>query len=187
MNITEENINQAFRLKEIDETENDFIEEIKQNELLGKKHKRVCKILNYTKHLSILASTVTGHVFISAFASLIGISVGIASSVATIKICIINAKVKKHQSIIIRAKKKKQNKIALLGKTKLNTVGVLTSKALVNSNISHYEFATIDNVLKVFNEMKKEINIIPVFKKESKNCLKAQSQVWGNIWQIKAL
>ena len=176
MNITEENVSQAFRLKEIDETKNDFIEEIKQNELLGKKHKRVCKILNYTKHLSILASTVTGHVFISAFASLIRISVGIASSVATIKICIINAKVKKHQSII-RAKKKKQNKIALLGKTKLNTVGVLTSKALVNSNISHYEFATIDNVLKVFNEMKKEINIIPVFKKESKNCLKAQSQV----------
>ena len=46
-NITEKNIDQE--LKEIDKTRNYFIEEIKQNELIIKKHKKVFKILNYTK------------------------------------------------------------------------------------------------------------------------------------------
>ena len=32
-----------------------FNKEIKQNELLSKKHKKICKILIYIKHLLILA------------------------------------------------------------------------------------------------------------------------------------
>ena len=40
----EENISQEFRLKNIDERRNYFIEEIKQNELISKKDKKVCKI-----------------------------------------------------------------------------------------------------------------------------------------------
>ena len=31
---------------------------MKQSKLISKKHKKVCKILNYTKHLVILTSTV---------------------------------------------------------------------------------------------------------------------------------
>ena len=38
--MTEENISQEFRLKNIDETRNCFIEEINQNELMSKKHKK---------------------------------------------------------------------------------------------------------------------------------------------------
>ena len=37
--IVEENINQEFRLKNIDETKYYFIEEINQNELMSKKYK----------------------------------------------------------------------------------------------------------------------------------------------------
>ena len=33
-----------MRLKEINETRNYFIEEIKQNELISKNHKKVCKL-----------------------------------------------------------------------------------------------------------------------------------------------
>ena len=44
--MVEENISQEFRLKNIDETRNYFFEEIKQNELMSKKHKKVCTILN---------------------------------------------------------------------------------------------------------------------------------------------
>ena len=60
----------------------------------------VCKILNYTEHLLTLASTVTGCVSISAFASRVGIPVGIASSTATIKISVITAITKKCKSKI---------------------------------------------------------------------------------------
>ena len=73
MNMAEENIDQEFRLKEIDEKRNNFVEEIKQNELISRNHKKICKILNYTEHLLILASTVTGCVSISAFASFVSI------------------------------------------------------------------------------------------------------------------
>ena len=43
----EENISQEFKLKNIDETGNYFIEKINQNELMSKKHKKVCRVLNY--------------------------------------------------------------------------------------------------------------------------------------------
>ena len=43
-NMTEENINQGFRLKTIYETRNHFIEQKKKNESICKKHKKVCKL-----------------------------------------------------------------------------------------------------------------------------------------------
>ena len=39
------------------ETENYFLEEIKQNELTSRKHKKVCTTLNYIENFLILAST----------------------------------------------------------------------------------------------------------------------------------
>ena len=107
-------------------------------------------ILNFL----ILGSTITGCVSISAFASLVGIPIGIASSAVELKICIITATTKKYKSII--KKKKKHDKIVLLVKSKLNSVEILISKALIDSVISHYEFALI-YVLKDSNKMKKEI------------------------------
>ena len=34
-------------MKNVDETKNYFIEEINQNELMSKKHKKVCRVFNY--------------------------------------------------------------------------------------------------------------------------------------------
>ena len=45
----------------------------------------------------------------------------------------------------------------MLAKSKLNSVEVLVSKALIDSIISHDEFALINNVLKEYSEMKEEI------------------------------
>ena len=87
--MSEENIGQEFRSKEIDKTRNYSVEEMKQIELISKKHKKICNILQYSEHLLVLASTNTGCVSISAFASLVGIPVGIASSAITIKISVI--------------------------------------------------------------------------------------------------
>ena len=69
-----------FRLKEINKTRNYLIEEIKQNKLINKKEKKVCRILKYTEHLLILASTLSGCVSIFSVASLIGVPVGMSSS-----------------------------------------------------------------------------------------------------------
>ena len=75
-----------------------------------------------------LASTVTGYVSISAFASLVAFHVGIMSSAVEIKICENTAEIKKYKSII-KKKKKKHDKIISLGKDKLNNIEVLISKA----------------------------------------------------------
>ena len=56
---------------------NYLIEEIIQNELISEKHKMICTTLNYIEHFLVVASTITGYVSISAFASLIGITMQI--------------------------------------------------------------------------------------------------------------
>ena len=52
-NMVEENISQEFRFKNIDETRNYFLEEIKQNELMSRKHKKVRTTLNYIEDFLI--------------------------------------------------------------------------------------------------------------------------------------
>ena len=77
--MAEENISQEFRLKNIDETRNYLIEEINRNELMSKKHRKVCTIINYIEHFLILASAITGPISISVFASLVGIPIEITN------------------------------------------------------------------------------------------------------------
>ena len=95
--MSKEKISQEFRLKEIDETKNDVIEEIKQHELSSKKHKKVSKTLIYIEHLLILASTATGCVSFFAFSSLTGISAIAAITAIKIKICAIIVIIKKYK------------------------------------------------------------------------------------------
>ena len=86
---------------------------------------------------------------------LVDIPIRIASSAIGLKICPISAGIKKYKSLV--KKKKKYGKIVLLAKSKLNSKEVLIFKASVDSNISHDEFVLINNVLKEFCDMKKEI------------------------------
>ena len=74
----------------ITEIRNYLVKEINWNELMSKKHKKVCRVLNYVEQSLILISTITGCVFISAFASLVGILIGITSSAIGLKISAIN-------------------------------------------------------------------------------------------------
>ena len=48
----------------------------------------------------------------------------------------------------------------MLAKSKLNSIEVLISKTLIDSNISHDEFVLINNVLKEYEEMKEEVKIL---------------------------
>ena len=69
-------------MKNIDKTRNYFLEEIKQNELMSRKHKEVFTALNYIEYFLILVSIITRCISISAFAfaSLLVFPVGITSS-----------------------------------------------------------------------------------------------------------
>ena len=76
-------------------------------------------------------------------ASLNGVPIEIMSSVIRLKIRAITAGITKYESII-KKKKKEHDKIVLLAKSKLNTIEVLTSKALIDSVTSHDEFVLIN-------------------------------------------
>ena len=104
---------------------------------MSRKREKVCTNLNYIEHFLILASTITGSVSISNFASLYGIPTGIMNFAIGTRItgfaigtknCAIATRIKMHKSII-KKKKKKHDKIALLEKSKLNNIEILISKA----------------------------------------------------------
>ena len=119
--MVEENISQEFRLTNIDETRNYLIEEINRNDLMSKKHKKVCTPLNCIEHFLILGSTITGCISISAFTSLVGIPIEIMSSERRLKMCAITAPIKNYKTIL-KKKKKRHDKIVLLAKSKVNSI-----------------------------------------------------------------
>ena len=84
---------------------------------MSKKHKKVCTTLNYIEHFLILASAITECISISAFASLIGIPIGITSSAVGLKICAVTAGIKKLSQ---QLKEKKRRMIKYYCKQNLN-------------------------------------------------------------------
>ena len=146
--MLEENTNQEFTLSKIDYIRNYLIEEIYQNKLMSKKHKKVVKIF------LVVVSTIIGWVSI-LIASLVSILIGIMNCAIRLKTCAITAAIKSYKPII-KKKKKKHDKIVLLAKSKLNRIEVLISKALIDSNISRNEFVMINNKLQEFYDIKEE-------------------------------
>ena len=84
-----------------------------------------------------------------------------------LKICAITAGITKYKPII-KKKKKKHDEIVLLAKTKLNSMQLLTSKALIKSYISRDKFFLVNNVFKKYDEMKEGINNFKDFNISSK-------------------
>ena len=95
--MVEENISQEFRFKNINEARNHFLKDTEQNELMRKKHKKVCTILNCIENFLILAATITGCISVSTFTSLLCIPLEITSSAIRLKTC---AKVVPQTSIV---------------------------------------------------------------------------------------
>ena len=77
--------------------------------ILSEKHKEVCKDSNCSEHFLVFISAISGCVLILAFASLVGVPVGITSSAVGLKTCTLTAGIKKFKSI--NKKKKEKSKI----------------------------------------------------------------------------
>ena len=70
-----------------------------QNELIGKRHEKVCTTLNYIEDF-LIALTVIGCISIFGFTSLVVILIRITSSAKGLKIFTIIVGIKKYKSII---------------------------------------------------------------------------------------
>ena len=73
--------------------------------MISKKHKNVSTTLNYIKLSLILASAITECISISAFASLLGIHIGITSSAIRSKACALALGITKCKSKITKKNK----------------------------------------------------------------------------------
>ena len=60
-------MNQEFRLRKMVEIRNYLIQEINQTELMSKKRKKVCKVLNCINLLLTIISAITRFVFLFCF------------------------------------------------------------------------------------------------------------------------
>ena len=75
---------------------------------MSRKHKKVSTTLNYIEQFHILASTFTGYISISAFASSVDILIGIMGFTIGLRICAITARIKNYKLIIKKQTNKKQ-------------------------------------------------------------------------------
>ena len=66
-----------------------------------------------------------------------------------------NAGIKKYK-LVIKKKKNNHDKTVSLAKSKLNSMEVIISETLIDSNICHNEFVLINDVLKEFYDLKVE-------------------------------
>ena len=71
---------------------------------MSKNHKKICRVLNYFDHSLIVTSAINGFITISAFVSLVGVSITIADSAIKIEKCLITSGIKKYKSIIKKNK-----------------------------------------------------------------------------------
>ena len=118
--------------------------------------------LDYLEHLLILVSRITSCVSMPAFASLVCVPIDIMSSEVGLKTCAITAGIKKYH-LIFKRKNRKNDEIVLLGKAKLHTIDILISKPLIDSNISHDIFDSVNDLFREYNEMNKELNYCETF------------------------
>ena len=73
----------------------------------------------------------------------------------------------------------------MLAKSKLKSIEILISKVLIDSNISHDQFVLINNMLKEFYEMKKEIkNLVKQFIKDFSLSVKKSD---GIAWKVEKM
>ena len=106
---------------------------------MSKKYKTIFISQNYIEHCLISVSTVTGCIFVSFFASLIGIPIRITNSAIGLNICAITATI-----ILMKEKETWWNSIV----KELKRTKVLFSKTLIDSNMSHDKLILINDVLK---------------------------------------
>ena len=131
-----------FRLYEIKNIENDFINEINQENSYSKQLNRYVTIFNYIDKILIILSAATGGISIISFTTAIGAPVGTASPSFTLIFSLTTGIIKKLLDIT-RRKNKKHDQILMLAESKFKSIETLMSQALNDLNISHEEFIMI--------------------------------------------
>ena len=141
-----------FRLYEIKNIDNYFINEINQQKSYSKKLSKYVTIFDYIDQILIILCATTGVISIISFPTTIGAPVGIASASFTLIFSLATEIIKKLLNIT-RNKKKWHDKILMLAESKFNSIETLISQALIDLDINHEEFIRILNEKDKYEKM----------------------------------
>ena len=161
-----------FRLYEIKNTENDFINEINQQKSYSKTLNRYVTIFDCIDKILIILSATTGGISIIPFTTAIGAPVGIASASFILIFSLTTGIIKFFLDITSR-KKKKHNQVLMLAESKFNSIETLMSQALGDLDISHEEFIMILKEKDRYEKMK--YNLIIENRDEKQETIKLSS------------
>ena len=142
-----------YRLDKINKIRDYFNNKIKERKDIIKK---LNKYLVRVDKIFIALSASFGTLSIASYASVVGTPAGIAGSSLTL-IFAIGTGISKSLLKVTKKRKKKHNKIIVLAKNKLNTIDILLSSALNDSEISHVEFTNIITETNIYENIKENI------------------------------
>ena len=154
---------QTYRLKKLTEIEAFFLDEIEVRERIAKKMKRFNTITGIVDTGLITSTVITGGISIAAFASGVGLPVGIASRETSLLLSLATAITRKSFKMFT-VKQEKHDAIKLLAQSKLDSITDIISQAMQDGDISPTEFH------KVLEEVEKYCK----FKADNRNQAKAK-------------
>ena len=150
---------QQFRLNKINEIKDYFVAEIKERELISKRHSKYIASFEYFDKSLIALSVTIGSISVASFANVIGGPVWIVSASLSLAFSISTGIIKKLLKTT-RNKKKKHNNIVMLARSKLNSIENKISQALINNEVSYEDFMIFINKEKKYRKLKDSIGMM---------------------------
>ena len=143
---------QTYCLNKLSEIEAYFLNEIEVREQIAKKNETIQYNHRYHRHSLITSTVVTGGISIAAFASGVGLPVGIALSGTSLLLSLATAITRKSFKIFT-VKQEKHDAIKLLAQSKLDSIANIISQAMQDG------YNSLSDFHKVLQEVEKNRNL----------------------------
>ena len=147
---------QTYHLNKSSETETYFLNQIEVREQIAKKMKRFNTITGIVDTGLITSTVITGGISIAAFASGVGLPVGIALSGTSLLLSLATAITRKSFKIFT-VKQEKHDAIKLLAQSKLDSIANIISQAMQDGDISPIEFHKVLQEVEKYRKLKADI------------------------------
>ena len=147
---------QSYRLNKLSEIEAYFLSEIEVREQIAKKMKRFNTITGIVDTGLITSTVITAGISIAAFASGVGLSVGIALSGTSLLLSLATAITQKFFKTFT-VKQEKPDAIKLLAQSKLDSITNIIAQAMQDRDISPTEFQKVLQEVEKYRKLKADI------------------------------
>ena len=147
---------QTYPLNKLPEIEAYFLNEIEVREQIAKRMKRFNTITGIVDTGLITSTVITGGISIAAFASGVGLPVGIALSGTSLLLSLATAITRKSFKIFT-VKQEKHDAIKLLAQSKLDSIANIISQAMQDGDISPTEFHKVLQEVEKYCKLKADI------------------------------